>query len=162
MRIKGNWLIRGQKENFLQKLDRSKIYTPTDTPLVRSNCDLPLNREETLSVSGLKTPSNNPEVDYSSIQEAIEAYVYVISKKGKVLMPCTKAKARKLLKEGRALIVALKPFTIKLVFKCENQVQKITLDIDPGYENIGLSAISEKKCIVEIEETNYGIENQDF
>jgi len=50
----------------MQKLDRRDTYTPTDTPLVRSNCDLPLNREETLSVSGLKTLSNNPEVDYSS------------------------------------------------------------------------------------------------
>ncbi len=50
----------------MQKLVGRDTYTPTDTPLVRSNCDLSLNREETLSVSGLKTPSNNPEVDYSS------------------------------------------------------------------------------------------------
>ena len=128
----------------MQKLVGRDTYTPTDTPLVRSNCDLSLNREETLSVSDLKTPSNNPEVDNSSIQEAIAAYVYVISKNGKALMPCSKAKARKLLKEEKALIVCHKPFTIKLVFKCENQVQKITLGIDPGYENIGLSAISEK------------------
>ena len=128
----------------MQKLVGRDTYTPTDTPLVRSNCDLSLNREETLSVSDLKTPSNNPEVDNSSIQEAIAAYVYVISKNGKALMPCSKAKARKLLKEGKALIVSHKPFTIKLVFKCENQVQKITLGIDPGYEHIGLSAISEK------------------
>ncbi|NGX44820.1 MAG: hypothetical protein K1060chlam3_00995, partial [Candidatus Anoxychlamydiales bacterium] len=127
------------------KLVGRDTYTPTDTPLVRSNCDLSLNREETLSVSDLKTPSNNPEVDNSSIQEAIAAYVYVISFDGKALMPCSKAKARKLLKEGKALIAFHKPFTIKLVFKCENQVQKITLGIDPGYENIGLSAVSEKE-----------------
>ncbi|HEU64546.1 MAG TPA: paclitaxel/taxanoid biosynthesis susceptibility protein TS1 [Chlamydiae bacterium] len=128
----------------MQKLVGRDTYTPMDTPLVRSNCDLSLNREETLSVSGLKTPSNNPEVDYSSIQEALKAFVYVISKNGEALMPCSKAKARKLLKEEKALIVSHKPFTIKLVFKCENQIQKITLGIDPGYENIGLSAISEK------------------
>ena len=128
----------------MQKLVGRDTYTPTDTPLVRSNCDLSLNREETLSVPDLKTPSNNPEVDNSSIQEALSAYVYVTSKNGKALMPCSKAKARKLLKEGKALIVSYKPFTIKLVFRCENQVQKITLGIDPGYENIGLSAISEK------------------
>jgi len=60
VRIKGNWLIRGH----VQKLDGRDTYTPTDAPLVRSNCDLLLNREETLSVAGLKTPSNNSEVDY--------------------------------------------------------------------------------------------------
>ena len=96
-------------------------------------------------MSGLKTPSNNPEVDYPSIQGALTAFVYVISKEGKPLMPCSKAKARKLLKEGRAQIVSHKPFTIKLIFECENQVQKIVLGIDPGYENIGISAVSEKK-----------------
>ena len=51
----------------------------------------------------------NPEVDNSSIQEAIAAYVYVISFDGKALMPCSRA--RKLLKEGKALIVFHKPFT---------------------------------------------------
>lgn len=50
----------------MQKLVGRDTYTPTDAPLVRGNCDLSLNREKTLSVAGLKTPSNNPEVDYSS------------------------------------------------------------------------------------------------
>jgi len=68
VRNKGNWLIRGQKGNFMQKLVGRDTYTPTDAPQVCGNCDLSLNREETLSVSGLKTPSNNPEVDYPSIQ----------------------------------------------------------------------------------------------
>ncbi|NGX34590.1 MAG: hypothetical protein K1060chlam1_00943 [Candidatus Anoxychlamydiales bacterium] len=129
----------------MQKLVGRDTYTPTDTPLVRSNCDLPLNKEETLSVSDLKTPSNNPEVDCPNIQGALKAFVYVISKNGIALMPCTKAKAKKLLREGKAQIVSYKPFTIKLLFECENQVQKVTLGIDPGYENIGFSAISEKK-----------------
>ncbi len=96
----------------MQKLVGRDTYTPTDTPLVRSNCDLPLNREETLSVSGLKTLSNNSEVDNSSIQESLPAYVYVISKNKKPLMPCTKAKARKLLKKGKAYVVNYQPFTI--------------------------------------------------
>jgi len=61
-------LIRGQKGNFMQKLVGRDTYTPWDTPLVPCNCDLPLNREETFSVSDLKTPSNNPEVDYSSLR----------------------------------------------------------------------------------------------
>jgi len=146
VRIKGNWLIRGQKgKTFMQKLVGRDTYTPTDAPQVRSNCDLALNREETLSVSDLKTPANNPEVDYSSIQEALKAYVYVISKKKNALMPCSRAKARKLLKDEKAKIINFKPFTIQLLFESENITQKVTLGIDPGYENIGISAISEKK-----------------
>ena len=129
----------------MQKLVERDTCTPTDAPLVRGNCDLPLNREETLSVSDLKTSSNNPEVDYPSIQGVLKTFVYVLSKDGNPLMPCSKAKARKLLKEGKAYIAGHKPFTIRLNFDCENKVQKITLGIDPGYENIGLSAISEKK-----------------
>jgi len=42
----------------MQKLERRNTYTPTDIPHIRSNCGLALNREETLSVSGLKTLSN--------------------------------------------------------------------------------------------------------
>ena len=64
----------------MQKLERRDTYTPTYAPLVRGNCGLSLNREETLSVPDLKTLSNNPEVDNSSIQEDLPAYVYVISK----------------------------------------------------------------------------------
>jgi hypothetical protein len=48
----------------MQKLVGRNTFTPWDTSLVPCNCDLPLNREEILSVSDLKTPSNNPEVNY--------------------------------------------------------------------------------------------------
>jgi hypothetical protein len=44
----------------MQKLEERNTYTPTGIPHTRSNCGLPLNREETLSVSGLKTSSNAP------------------------------------------------------------------------------------------------------
>jgi len=42
-----------------QLRDRRITNTPTDVPQVRSNCGLSLNREETLSVAGLKTSLNN-------------------------------------------------------------------------------------------------------
>ena len=42
----------------MQQLEERNTYTPTDIPHIRSNCDLSLNREETLSVTGLKTSSN--------------------------------------------------------------------------------------------------------
>ena len=50
--------------------------------------------------------------------------VYVISVEGKPLMPCKPAKARKLLKNKKAKIVKYEPFTIQLLFECENQIQE--------------------------------------
>jgi len=106
---------------------------------------LSLNKEETLSVTGKKTCFNNPEVDLPSHTKGLTANVYVLSITGSPLMPCTPAKARKLLKSGRATVVKLYPFTIKLTFECENQVQEVSLGIDTGYENIGYSCVSEKR-----------------
>jgi hypothetical protein len=71
--------------------------------------------------------------------------VYVISVDRERLMPCTPAKARKLLKSQKAKIVKLYPFTIQLNFECENKVQDISLGIDTGYQNIGFSCISATK-----------------
>jgi len=45
----------------MQQLEERNTYTPTDIPYVSGNCDLSLNREETLRVSGLKTSSNNSD-----------------------------------------------------------------------------------------------------
>ena len=130
----------------MQKLkQRTRKNTPTDAPQVRSNCGLSLNKEETLSVTGLKTCFNNPEVDLPSHTKGFKANVYVISIDGEVLMPCKPAKARKLLESKRAVVVKLYPFVIKLTFACENQVQEVELGIDSGYRNIGFSCITAKR-----------------
>jgi len=134
----------------MQKLEkRRKTNTPTDAPQVRSNCGLQLNKEETLSVASLKTFSNNPEVDLSQHHTGrLKAVVYVLSITGEPLMPCSFAKTKRLLKKKRANVVKLYPFTIKLNFVCENKTQSIKLGIDSGYENIGFSAVTEKKELI--------------
>ena len=43
-------------------------------------------------------------------------YVYVLSKHGEPLMPCSSGKARLLLKQQKACVVKRTPFTIKLLF----------------------------------------------
>ena len=75
--------------------------------------------------------------------------VYVISEDEKALMPTSNAKARILLKNKRAKVIELKPFTIQLLYKTETEfTQPITLGIDSGYNNIGFSAVSEKKELI--------------
>lgn len=75
--------------------------------------------------------------------------VYVISKEGFPLMPCKEAKARKLLRDGKARIYKREPFAIQLNFTCENQVQDITLGVDTGSKHIGLSATTEDNVLYE-------------
>ena len=84
-----------------QKLDWRNTYTPTDAPQVRGNCDHALNREETLSVHGLKTPSNNPDVDLQSGMAGQDLRVPVINMRNEPLMPTTPGKARKLLRKKK-------------------------------------------------------------
>jgi len=71
--------------------------------------------------------------------------VYVLSKTGKPLMPCKPAKAKKLLQGGNARVVKKTPFTIQLNWLTEEQTQPVTLGIDTGYENVGVSATSGKE-----------------
>lgn len=71
--------------------------------------------------------------------------VYVINIEGKPLMPCSEAKARKLLRSNRAKIIQRELFTIQLLFECENEIQKINLGIDSGSKVIGLSATTKTK-----------------
>lgn len=70
--------------------------------------------------------------------------VYVLSIDGDPLMPCKEAKARKLLRDNLAIVVRREPFTIQLIFECENQTQEVTLGVDAGSKKIGLSATTEK------------------
>lgn len=60
-------------------------------------------------------------------------------------MPCKEAKARKLLKNQMAYVVKRTPFTVRLTFDCENQIQPITLGVDAGSKHIGLSATTANK-----------------
>lgn len=75
--------------------------------------------------------------------------VYVLNKQGKPLMPCKEAKARKLLKQNKAKIVKYEPFTIQLLFDCENQTQDVNLGIDAGSKHIGVSATTDKQVLYE-------------
>ena len=75
--------------------------------------------------------------------------VYVINKNGNPLMPCKEAKARHLLRDKKAKVVRKIPFTIQLLFDCEENVQPISLGIDAGSKHIGVSATTESKVLYE-------------
>ena len=71
--------------------------------------------------------------------------VYVISTDGNPLMPCKDSRARRFLRNGKAICVRREPFVIQLKFDCENQIQPVTLGVDAGAKHIGLSASTVKR-----------------
>lgn len=75
--------------------------------------------------------------------------MYVLSEQGNPLMPCKEAKARKLLKQNKAIIAKYEPFTVQLTFECENKTQEISLGVDAGSKHIGVSATTEKQVLYE-------------
>lgn len=63
--------------------------------------------------------------------------VYVISKEGNPLMPCSNAIARLLLKHGKAKVKKRQPFTIKLMYETTQYTQPLTLGVDTGSGTVG-------------------------
>ena len=70
--------------------------------------------------------------------------VFVLDRRGTPLMPCHPARARKLLAKGRAVVVRLHPFTIRLRDRtADGEGQEVGLKIDPGAKTTGLALVRE-------------------
>ena len=72
--------------------------------------------------------------------------VYVQDINGNPLMPTTRhGKVRRLLKNNKAVVVNLCPFTIRLTYETTNYKQDIVLGVDAGTKHVGLSATTKSK-----------------
>ena len=60
-------------------------------------------------------------------------------------------KVRHLLKDGLAKVVQRTPFTIQLLYDSDEYTQPITLGLDSGFQNVGLSAVTEKEEVFSAE-----------
>jgi len=81
--------------------------------------------------------------------------VFVLSKTKKPLMPCHPARARELLKKGRAVVHKVYPFTIRLKDRVEGDVQPIREKVDPGAKTTGIALESEGKRVLFFAELNH-------
>jgi len=71
--------------------------------------------------------------------------VFVLSKNKKPLNPCNNAVARKLLKQGKAVIHKKYPFTIRLKYIInEPKLKEYTLKLDPGAKITGVAIVENK------------------
>jgi len=77
--------------------------------------------------------------------------VYVLNKNGKPLMPCSEAKAKHLLKANRAKVKRKCPFTIQLLWDCEENVQEVVAGMDTGSKVVGTACISNGKVLYKAE-----------
>ncbi len=71
--------------------------------------------------------------------------VFVINKHGEALMPCKPRKAKILLRDGKASVAKRNPFTIQLKHGSTGYKQDLTLGVDTGHDEVGLSVVSETK-----------------
>ncbi|MBX3320878.1 MAG: RRXRR domain-containing protein [Nitrospira sp.] len=71
----------------------------------------------------------------------IQSQVFVLNREGQTLMPCHPARARQLLKEGRAVVHRAVPLVIRLKNRTEAIVQPVRLKVDPGSKATGMALV---------------------
>lgn len=135
-------------ETEQQQLFERNTYTPSGASQACRPVVLSLNREETLSEQDSKTSDNNLDVNPQSSKTEQNLRVFVLNMQKKPLMPCKPAKARHLLKEGKARVVSTKPFTIQLTTATGEVKQDVNLGVDAGYKYIGFSATTSKSELI--------------
>ncbi|MBK1649147.1 RRXRR domain-containing protein, partial [Rhabdochromatium marinum] len=73
--------------------------------------------------------------------------VFVLDKQKRPLMPCTEKRARLLLERGRAVVVRLAPFTIRLKDRIGGETQPLRLKLDPGSKTTGMALVRDVERI---------------
>lgn len=71
--------------------------------------------------------------------------VFVLDKNKAPLMPCHPARARELLRKGKAAVLKCNPFTIILLNREGGETQGSELKVDPGSKTTGVAIVIEAK-----------------
>ena len=102
-------------------------------------------------VADTTSPLNIGEEYQTSERMVNVLFVYMLNCHGHPLMPCQPRKARLLLKEGKAKVVRMVPFTLQLLYGSSAYKQEVSLGIDAGAQHIGVSATTEQMVLFEAE-----------
>jgi hypothetical protein len=78
---------------------------------------------------------------------------FVLNRHSQPLMPTSPAKARLLLKQGKAKVVRRDPFTIQLLFGSSGYKQEVVAGMDTGSKTVGSAAIANGRVIYQAEIT---------
>ena len=69
--------------------------------------------------------------------------VFVVNAGGKPLLPTCQARARILLKQGKAKVESMYPFTIRLLRVVDNPVGSFGIGIDDGSKHVGVAVVND-------------------
>jgi len=69
---------------------------------------------------------------------------FVVDAEGKPCLPCHPARSRKLLREGKAKLIQVVPFTIQLNRAIDNPVGSFMVGIDDGAKKVGVAIINDR------------------
>lgn len=72
--------------------------------------------------------------------------VFVLDSSRQPLMPCHPARARELLRKGKAAVLRSYPFTIILKDREGGDTQPVAFKVDPGSKQTGLALVSDFQC----------------
>jgi len=84
--------------------------------------------------------------------------VFVLSRDGSPIMPCHAARARELVRKGKAVVVRRYPFVIRLK-KDHSGRQPIAIKIDPGANTTGIALVrlaSSTQVVLHLSELTHG------
>lgn len=73
--------------------------------------------------------------------------VYVVHQDNSPLMPTNSAKARHLLRDGKAKLVSVEPFTIQLMVPSGKHVQPVAVGVDLGAKMVGIAATGKDRVL---------------
>jgi hypothetical protein len=140
-------MTRKKVERKTESSNHSRLEHITDASQVRLPCDDQSRREQLPAKAAKKVTS---------------IYVPVVSSTGKPLMPCHPARARQLVKEGKAIRRFTNSiFYIKLTERTDGDLQKVACGIDPGSMREGFTVKSATKTFTNIlSETNSTISDK--
>lgn len=82
---------------------------------------------------------------------SLPAFVFVLDARGNPLMPCHPARARELLRKGRAVPVRSVPFVIRLKDRVGGDAQPVRIGIDPGSKTTGIAVVRDAPTPPDVE-----------
>lgn len=69
---------------------------------------------------------------------------FVIDSNGRQLLPCHPARSRKLLREGKAVVVQVVPFIIQLNYEINEPTGSFKVGVDDGAKKVGVAIVNDK------------------
>jgi hypothetical protein len=78
-------------------------------------------------------------------------FVFIQNQHGTPLMPCSPAKARRLLNDGKAKVLRKTPFTLKLLYGSSGYKQPVVAGMDAGTQTLGCAAVANGQVVYQSE-----------